>query len=381
MTVRLTSQPSGVTFAPAGGDCNVAADGLSAVCSPVSGGSGGTVPGAAAAATPSSYAAELPFLIPDGQSDTDLAIDVDVPEGFEVSGGTAHLRPYTSRTADVRLALDSPVAYAPSGHAVVAHLSGLPAGYTGPVRILKVEGDATITGSPTAGCAVDAGTLLCSQPADTVTVVLDAADPSLVTQVRLRVAPLTGYRDPAGANNASSATLEAKPVVIPDADLALTLDEPVRHGNTYSVGGHLTGVPTGYTGTVQLALTGDVDTFAADGCTAVPLTTTLTCDVPADGSFVFTITTHDAAKDRPVTIAVAPLTGYTDLRRRQQQPSGDTRRGPGSAVHGRRRGAHRAGTRNRASAVRRPLRRDRHRVRDRSGQGVGAGGDLHGHRG
>ena len=109
MTVRLTSQPSGVTFAPAGGDCNVAADGLSAVCSPVSGGSGGTVPGAAAAGTPSSYAAELPFLIPDGQSDTDLAIDVDVPEGFEVAGGTAHLKPYTSRTADVRLALDSPV--------------------------------------------------------------------------------------------------------------------------------------------------------------------------------------------------------------------------------------------------------------------------------
>ena len=164
MTVRLTSQPSGVTFAPTGGDCNVAADGLSAVCSTVSGGSGGTVPGAAAAATPSSYAAELPFLIPDGQSDTDLAVDVDVPEGFEVSGGTAHLKPYTSRTADVRLALDSPVAYAPGGYAVVAHLSGLPAGYTGPVRILMVEGDATITGSPTAGCAVDAGTLVCSQP-------------------------------------------------------------------------------------------------------------------------------------------------------------------------------------------------------------------------
>jgi len=139
--------------------------------------------------------------------------------------------------------------------------------------------------------------------------------------VRLRVAPLTGYRDPAGANNASSATLEAKPVVIPDADLALTLEEPVRHGNTYSVGGHLTGVPTGYTGTVQLALTGDVDTFAAGGCTAVPLTTTLTCDVPADGSFVFTITTHDAAKDRPVTIAVAPLTGYTDLRADNNSPA------------------------------------------------------------
>jgi RNA polymerase sigma factor (sigma-70 family) len=313
MTVRLTSQPGGVTFAPSG-DCNVAADGLSAVCSPVSGGSGGTVPGAAAAATPSSYAAELPFLIPDGQSDTDLAVDVDVPDGFEVSGGSAHLKPYTSRTADVRLALDSPVPFAPGGYAVVARLNGLPAGYAGPVRILKVEGDATITGSPTAGCAVDAGTLLCSQPADTVTVVLDAADPTQATEVRLRVAALTGYRDPTGANNASTATLEAKPVVTPDADLALTLDAPDRQGTTYSVGAHLTGVPAGYTGTVQLALTGEVDSLAAAGCTPVPLTTTLTCDVPADGALGLTITTHDAAKDRPVTIAVAPLSGYTDVR-------------------------------------------------------------------
>ena len=89
LTVRLTSQPSGVTFAAAGGDCSVAADGLSAVCSTVSGGTGGTVPGAAAAATPSTYTAELPFLIPDGLGDTDLAVAVDVPEGFEVSGGSA----------------------------------------------------------------------------------------------------------------------------------------------------------------------------------------------------------------------------------------------------------------------------------------------------
>ncbi len=310
MTVRLTSQPSGVTFSPAG-DCNVAADGLSAVCSPVPGGTGGTVPGAAAAAADTSYSAELPFLIPDDQGDTALDVAVDVPDGFEVSGSASHLRPYTSRTADVRLTLESPVDYAAGGYAVVAHLSGIPTGYTGPVRLSTVGAAATITGSPTPGCAVDAGTLLCQQPSDTVTVVVDAADPTQATQVGLRVGALPGFRDPASTNNVSTATLSAKPVdPTPDADLAFTLDTPSRTAGLHQVTGHVTGLPTGYTGTLTYTLSGNA-TFA-DSRNCTPVAKTLVCDAPAAGDQDFALKADDNGHDTPVTITVAPLTGFTD---------------------------------------------------------------------
>jgi RNA polymerase sigma factor (sigma-70 family) len=311
LTVRLTSQPSGVTFAATGGDCRVADDGLSAVCSTVSGGTGGTVPGAATTATPSTYTAELPFVIPDGLGDTDLDVAVDVPEGFEVSGGSAgQLQPYTSRAADVRLALDSPVDYADGGYAVVAHLSGIPADYTGPVRLSTVGPTvATITGSPTPGCTVDAGDLVCRQPVGTVTVVVDAADPSQATEIRLRVGSLAGYRDPAGTNNASAATLNAKPGT-PDADLALTLDTPSRVAGLHRVTGHVSGLPTGYTGTLTYTLSGNA-TFADDGsCT--PVAKTLVCDVTAGGDQAFLLKADDNGHDTPVTITVAAPTGFTD---------------------------------------------------------------------
>ena len=230
---------------PPADDCNVAADGLSAVCSPVSGGTGGTVPGAAAAATPSSYAAELPFLIPTARATPTSPSTSTCPRASRSSGGAAHLMPYTSRTADVRLALDSPVDYAPAATPSSPTCQGLPAGYTGPVRILKVEGDATITGSPTPGCAVDAGTLLCSAArrhghGRRSTPPTRARPP----RCELRVGALTGYRDPAGANNASTATLKPKPVdPTPDADLAFTLDTPSRNAGLHQVTGHVTGLP------------------------------------------------------------------------------------------------------------------------------------------
>ena len=94
MTVRLTSNPSGVNFGPSP-DCAVSPDGDAATCSTVSG-AGARTPGTAAMAA-STYAAELPFLIPDAQLDTDIDITVDVPAGFEVAGGTGTSSPTRPR--------------------------------------------------------------------------------------------------------------------------------------------------------------------------------------------------------------------------------------------------------------------------------------------
>ena len=128
---------------------------------------------------PSTYSAELPFLFPDGQLDTDIAIEVDVPDGFEVAGGSGGVKPYTSRTADVRLSLPDTAPFATGGSAVAAQLSGLPSGYAGPVRLSLVDGAATITGTSTDGCAVDAGVVTCPRPADgVVTVTLVPTDPT-----------------------------------------------------------------------------------------------------------------------------------------------------------------------------------------------------------
>ena len=122
---------------------------------------------------------------------------------------------------------------------------------------------------------------------------------------------LSGFRDPASTNNASTATLNAKPVdATPDTDLAFTLDTPSRTAGLHRVTGHVTGVPAGYTGTLTYTLSGNA-TFADNGsCT--PVAKTLVCDVTTSGDQDFLLKADDNGHDTPVTITVAAPTGYTD---------------------------------------------------------------------
>ena len=380
MTVRLTSNPSGVTFGPSP-DCAVSPDGGAATCSTVSG-AGARTPGTAAMAA-STYSAELPFLIPDAQLDTDIDITVDVPDGFEVAGGTGTFKPYTSRTADVRMTLPAGAPFAPGGSSVAAQLAGLPSGYAGPVRLSLVDGAATLAGTTTDGCALDAGVVTCRQPADgLVGLTVVPSDPAVDTPVRIRVAPVTGYRDPATGNNTASTTLAAQPVVVPPtADLGLTLDGPVPADSDggYTVTGHVTGLPAGYAGTVTYTLSGAPATFTSTGCT--PLGQTLLCPAPAAGTVVLDVDAADTSVDNPVTVTVAKIDGLRrhgphEQRRHHDAPGG--RRG--AACDGRRRGPHRARPGDGATRRRRHVRPVGRPVGDRSRGVAGPGRHLHRHR-
>ena len=104
LTVRLLSDPGGVVFTQAGNDCAVSDNGLSAVCSTISG-SGARSPGTAKMLASSSYSAELPFDQDAGPDNADVSIAIaPLPDGFELSGadGSGGVPPLPSRPAKVR---------------------------------------------------------------------------------------------------------------------------------------------------------------------------------------------------------------------------------------------------------------------------------------
>ena len=118
-TVRLLSDPSGVTFAPSS-DCTIVQGGRSAGCT-------------ATAASPTSYTAELPFDTENGPESADVSIRVDLPSGFELSAGSADLAShrYTRPSRDVDVALTLPATVIHPGTNDVYDISGQLTGAAG----------------------------------------------------------------------------------------------------------------------------------------------------------------------------------------------------------------------------------------------------------
>ncbi len=311
LTVDLTSDPAGVTFAP-GGDCEVSNGGTTAVCT-----TGAVALGAprmpARAAARTSYTADLPFAGLASQPDTLLTITVSVPDGFEDPDIDNNTLSYTSRTADVSLTTPRRVEAGRDGsYRFTGSVAGVPAAYAGHVTF-AITGPAAFAGAATESCEVtgqESRRLVCDAPADgLVDFHVAAEDNRDVTDVEITVSPLARFRDRDLSDNTAASSLER---YVPEADLTLTLPERVEASlaGRYHVTGTLSGVPGGYTGTVRLRVTGDVTpTEPVHGCSIEGKD--LLCPA-VNGTVSLTLATDDPYADTRVTITAQPLTGTTD---------------------------------------------------------------------
>ncbi len=300
LTVRLGSDPSGVVFG-ASADCTVAADGASAVCSTVSGGSGARVPGAARMAASTSYAADLPFDTAKGPDSADVSVSVDLPDGYQVSGGSGgisphhYTRPVRVRQVDVALSLSpAPVRPGQDDHYSV----------TGQLKVSGQSASAlsdvtyTVHGGRFDGSGAIATTRPAADGSPSFTVVPDDVTDPAVT-ISVSVPP--SFQDVDGSNDTAAAVLEPYDVrlgeVAPtssaaDADgdqqFTATLDDDGLEGVTYSLSS---------------------DDAGDEITSAVPVGDTVT--------FTVRSASHSS---HPVAIAANLPTGYTDA-----DPSNNTR--------------------------------------------------------
>ena len=209
LTVRLTSDPSGVVFTQAGNDCSVAGDGLSAVCSTVSGGAGARTPGAARLVASSSYTAELPFDQTVGPDSADVSVSIaTLPDGYRLADAAGSLpshryqRPAQVRQVDASLALDAGRVRPASGEQYTV-------GGTLAVTGASAATLGTVTYTVTGGSFLDG-----TAPTQTLTRPVDA-NPSFVVvpdnhrspAVAIRVGVPAPYTDTTPGNNGAPANL------------------------------------------------------------------------------------------------------------------------------------------------------------------------------
>ena len=311
--MRLTSTPSGIAFDPAHGDCAVTEAGSNvATCTTAAAprvATAGRSVSARAAVT--SFTGFLALTIPETQPNTDLGVDVDVPEGYADPSTSNNHGDFHYQPVDVALSGVSPSSH-PDGDGTYTVRGEVTGVSTLPNVSYFLDGQATFATPLPDGCTGSETALSCPPPSDNNVVWrLKSTEPTSPQRVSITARAPDAFVDRHQENNTASTTLT------PQVDVAMDPFTPAKphpdEDGNYTVTSEVTGVDTLPSVTYNLTGGATFTTPVPAGCERTD--GTLQCKNPADGPVTFTLRPDQRDEATSVTItATLPNDDFTDTK-------------------------------------------------------------------